>query len=211
MSGCLKLMLLGLACVALLIVGVILLIDSTNSGDKVKKGVVEVIDAARGSGDAPPGQPEIVEKVVEKVVEVEVEKIVEVEKKEPLPSRFVERRKVDTAELWNGLTVESAVETREGEFATAERERDGGFQLAVELKLSIPKHQAHRTGQIESGIAQAASGSGENAEEREGFTLLSCALRGQDEAGAAVPDPLGSHSVPAQFFRLRDGLGIDPS
>ena len=139
MSGCLKLMLLGLACVALLIVGVILLIDSTNSGDKVKKGVVEVIESARGSGNAPSGQPEIVEKVVEKVVEVEVEKIVEVEKKEPLPSRFVERRTVDTAELWNGLTVESAVETREGGFATAERERDGGFQLAVELKLSIPK------------------------------------------------------------------------
>jgi len=96
----------------------------------------------RGKGER--GVPETTEpevKVVERVVEkvVEVEKIVEVEKKEPLPSRYVDRRTIDTVKLWNGLEVRSVVETEEGGHATAERGRDDSFQLGLELKLTIPR------------------------------------------------------------------------
>ncbi|MCB1229166.1 MAG: hypothetical protein KDN19_02805 [Verrucomicrobiae bacterium] len=131
--GCLKLIAICVASVVLLIVALVLLIDFTDSGDRVKKGVVDVVEAARGPGETP--EPEVVERVVEKVVE----KIVEVEKKEPLPSRYVDRRTVDTVELWNGLTVTSAVQTEQGELATVERDRDESFQLELELTLTIPK------------------------------------------------------------------------
>lgn len=136
-GGCLKLIAICIGSVVLLIVAVVLLIDFTDSGDRVKKGVVEVVEAARGPGE--PGDPEVVVKEVEVEKVVEVEKIVEVEKKDPLPTRYVDRRTVDTVELWNGLNVTSAVQTVQGKRATAERDRDESFQLELELKLTVPK------------------------------------------------------------------------
>lgn len=130
--GCLRLAVMALACGVLIVAGAIWLIDLTGTGDKVKRGLIEVL----GTG---PREPEvkIVEKVVEKIVEVP--KIVEVEKKEPLPSKYVDRKPIDTATLWNGLSVTSQVQTREGGHATVELAKNESFQLSVSMTLTIPK------------------------------------------------------------------------
>jgi hypothetical protein len=64
---------------------------------------------------------------------------VEVEKKEPIPNRFVASKKIDTAELWNGLNVQSKIETSEGGHATAERANDSSYGIEVTVNLTLPK------------------------------------------------------------------------
>ena len=78
------------------------------AGSKVKRGVIEVIEAAKA-----PVEPEI----VVKEVAVEREKIVKVEvpaSPEPLPSKYISRRTIDTAQMYNGLQVRSELEMVEG-------------------------------------------------------------------------------------------------
>ncbi|MCB1087308.1 MAG: hypothetical protein KDM63_09705, partial [Verrucomicrobiae bacterium] len=132
-ATCLKWLGVIFAAMLLLAIGMVALIDLTNSGDKVKNAVAKRL----GITEPKAVEPKVIEKVVEKIVEVP--KIVEVEKKEPLPSRYVDRRTIDTVELWNGLSVKSEVQTLEGGFATAERGKDESFQLEISMNLSIPK------------------------------------------------------------------------
>jgi hypothetical protein len=135
--GCLRLMLLAGGSAVLFVVLLVLLIDFTNTGEKVKKGLAEAVASGLEPAQAPVAEPQVIERVVEKVVEVP--KIVEVEKKEPLPSRYVDRRAIDTVELWNGLSVSSEVKTQEGGHATAELAKDESFQLAISMNLTIPR------------------------------------------------------------------------
>lgn len=125
---------------ALLAVAALLaVIDWTDSGEAVRRRLATWIypPAAAAAKAAPSQSPQTVERVVEKIVEVP--KIVEVEKKEPLPSRHVPRKAIDTVELWNGLSVTSAIQTSEGAHATAERASEASFQLQLAMNLSIPK------------------------------------------------------------------------
>lgn len=96
-------------------------------------------------GDSPASAPRSEPLVVEKVVEVPVEKIVEkvvekiVEVKPPLPSKYVDWKKVDIAKLWSEIPVKTEVVTEQGETAAKERAREESYQLEMKLKLTVPK------------------------------------------------------------------------
>ena len=127
-AGCLKLGILMALCLFFFIVLIYLLVD-LNRGT-----VVALIREIR--------KPEVVEVEVEKIVEKEVvkEKIVEVEKKEPLPSRYLSRKTIDTVKLWNGLNVESELQTLESPVsATGAREDDSSFEVRVNVNFGLPK------------------------------------------------------------------------
>ncbi|MEM6915177.1 MAG: glycoside hydrolase family 75 protein [Verrucomicrobiota bacterium] len=128
--------LLGVA----LLIGVLALIDATNSGGKVKKTLIEIL-GGEAEAPAPVVQEKIVEVEVpvETVVEKVVEKIVEVEKIPPMPSSYVSWKKVDVAELWSEIPVKTEVISTQGDIATKERERAESYGLEMTLNLTIPK------------------------------------------------------------------------
>ncbi len=137
-SGCGKFLLFGLLLFIAFWALLYLLIDVTNSGDRVRRL------AAKALGIQPQvvkSEPEvkIVEK--EKIVEVPVEKIVEkiVEVKPPMPSKWVDYQKIDLAKLWNGLNVESQVQAPQGDRASVVREMEDAFQIDMTLKMVTPK------------------------------------------------------------------------
>ena len=132
-GGCIAWPIVMTLCVA----GLVLLIDLTDSGDRVKGALLEL--AAKFREPAGPAEPRTVE--VEKIVEKVVEKIVEVpvETKPPLPGGYVPWQKIDTAELWNGIAVQSWVNGQPGEHAAAERLRDESYQVQLQLNVKIPR------------------------------------------------------------------------
>lgn len=132
---------LGLALLLLALV----VVDLTNSGEKIRRKLVSyLVETPQLSTPQPKKvEPTVVEKIVEvpveKVVERVVEKIVEVEKLPPLPSSYVPWQKVDTATLWSEILVETKLETAEGGIASQERERPESYQIEMRVKLTVPK------------------------------------------------------------------------
>lgn len=123
-------------------------IKLSGKGPAVKRALIAWLGGTpagtvNGTGDAPAIQRvEVpVEKVVEKVVKVPVEKIVEkiVEVKPPLPSGYVDWKKVDVATLWSEIPVKTEMVTEQGDTAAKERERDESFQIEMKVKLTVPK------------------------------------------------------------------------
>lgn len=130
-------MILGLA---VLIIALIV-VDLTNSGGTLKKSLIGFLGGETEREVVV--EKEVIEKEVEvpveKIVEKVVEKVVEVEVKPPMPSRYIAWRKIDTAELWSGIPVETRVVSVEGDTAVKERESDESYQIEMTLKLTIPK------------------------------------------------------------------------
>ena len=132
-----------------LVLGLVLgVIKISGKGPAVKRSIITWLGGSpagtsNGAGDAPAIQRvEVpVEKVVEKVVEVPVEKIVEkiVEVKPPLPSGYVDWKKVDVAKLWSEIPVKTEMVTEQGDTAVKERGREESFQIEMKVKLTVPK------------------------------------------------------------------------
>lgn len=145
-GGCLSTFAWMLVFVVASVIAFIVLVDMTNSGGKIKKGIADMIGLEESERVEPQaGEPRerVVEKIVrvpvETIVEKEVEKIVEVEVKPPMPSSYVSWQKIDTAKLWSGIPVETKMVTREGETAAKERERNESYQIKMTVELTIPK------------------------------------------------------------------------
>ena len=125
---------LGLA----FLVGILVIIDMTNSGGAVKKTLIGILG---GETEAPEPvvREKIVEVPVERVVEKVVEKIVEVEKIPPMPSSYVSWKKVDVAELWSEIPIKTEVVSEQGDIASKVREQDESYEIEMKLKLTVPK------------------------------------------------------------------------
>ncbi|MEM9284213.1 MAG: hypothetical protein AAGA96_20540, partial [Verrucomicrobiota bacterium] len=123
------------------LVACLVVIDLTNSGGPIKKRLITLLGGE--ATPAPPPAPRVVERIVEVPVETVVEKIVEktveVEVEPPMPSSYVSWKKVDAAELWSEIPVETRMETNQGETATVERERDESYRIEMSVNLTIPK------------------------------------------------------------------------
>lgn len=129
-SGCSRILLFLILC-SLMILPVLVYLFPRTFGS-VKRGVLEIIAATKE-------QPATITKTVEKIVEVEVEKIVEVPgPPPPLPSEYVARRTIDTAELYNGLLLRSVLDTQEGRSASVEREDPSGYEIELQLRIKVP-------------------------------------------------------------------------
>ena len=57
----------------------------------------------------------------------------------PLPSNFIPRKEVDVATLYNGITVETHVQTSEGTYATLERLDKDAYKVEFKLDVRVPK------------------------------------------------------------------------
>lgn len=57
----------------------------------------------------------------------------------PLPSKFVPRKDVDVATLFNGITIETKLETSQGNYASLEVGSPDAYKVEFQLKVHVPK------------------------------------------------------------------------
>ncbi|MEX2580117.1 MAG: glycoside hydrolase family 75 protein [Verrucomicrobiales bacterium] len=118
----------------------LILVDATNSGGRLKRGLIVLLGGDRAEEiSAVEPEPEVVEVPVEKIVERVVERVVEVEVDRPMPSSYVAWQKIDTAKLWSDIPVKTEIETTEGDTAVREREREDSYRIEMRVKLTVPK------------------------------------------------------------------------
>ena len=81
---------------------------------------------------------EVPREVVKEVPRV-VERIVEKEVQPPLPSAFVPKTDVDVTKLFNGIKIETKLQTTEGSFASLERENPDAYQVKFQIDVKVPR------------------------------------------------------------------------
>lgn len=97
-----------------------------------------MLDAWRGIKPDPEIVVEVREKIVE--VEVEVEKLVPGPAvTPPLPSKWVPRKEIDTATLYNGLVTRASLEEVEGRTASLERVTDASYGVEIKVRITVPR------------------------------------------------------------------------
>ncbi len=116
----------------LLVVLGMLIMPFTPFASKLKKFVAEMVENSRKG------------KVIDREVLVPKEVIKEVIREvpappPPLPSKFVPRKDVDVATLFNGITIESKLETSEGNFASLSAADPDAYKVEFKVKVNVPK------------------------------------------------------------------------
>ena len=128
----------------LAIIGLALLLPFTPYAGRIKRGIQDIVRAARE------GDPKIITKEILREIEVpkevvkEVVREVEVIKEvpappPPLPEEYIPRKEVDVASLFNGITINSTLVTEQGTFASLERLDPKAYQAEFQLTVRVPK------------------------------------------------------------------------
>jgi Fungal chitosanase of glycosyl hydrolase group 75 len=130
---------LALRLLVLLIVALLLVIPFTPVAGRIKAALKELVTAASG-------KQEVITREVEKRVEVPVTKevIKEVIKEvpappAPLPDSFVPKKEVDVATLFNGIQIQTKLETAEGNYASLERTNPEAYRASFQVSIRVPK------------------------------------------------------------------------
>lgn len=124
----------------LVIIALLLVLPFTPFAGKIKRGIKEIL-AARS------GKPEVIIKEVDRPVEKRVEVpreivrevVKEVPVQEPLPERYIPRKEVDVATLYNGITIQTKLQTEQGTFASLERQNADAYKAEFQLSIRVPK------------------------------------------------------------------------
>ncbi len=125
----------------LLIILTGLLLPFTPYAGKLKRGIEAIIAAARGGSERIVTRDVPREVIKEVPVTKEVIKQVEVirEVQPPLPEKYIPRKEVDVASLFNGITVKTKLLTEEGGFASLERLDPESYKAEFQLSIRVPK------------------------------------------------------------------------
>jgi hypothetical protein len=112
-----------------------LLLPFTPFAGKIKKGIQNIVKSARGPKDRV-----ITRDVIKEVPVVrEVTKEVIKEIQPPLPEKFIPRKDIDVASLFNGVTVKTKLLTEQGSFASLERLDPESYKAEFQLSIRVPK------------------------------------------------------------------------
>lgn len=126
----------------LLILLILLVLPFTPYASRIKKTIGEYVDKARETKVIYRDVPKTVveEKTVFQEKTVVKEKIVEIPAPPPpLPSKFVSRKEMDVATLYNGITIQTKLDTAEGTYASVERGDKDAYTVEFQLKIRVPK------------------------------------------------------------------------
>lgn len=119
-----------------------MILPFTPYAGKIKKLIGEYVEKSRETKVIYRDVPKTVveEKTVIQEKTVLKEKIVEVPAPPPpLPSKFVPRKEMDVATLYNGITIQTKLDTQEGTYASVERSDKDAYTVDFQLKIRIPK------------------------------------------------------------------------
>lgn len=116
-----------------------LLLPFTPFAGKIKKGIQDIVESARSTKERiiTRDVPRDVIKEVPVVKEVTKEVIKEVQP--PLPDKYIPRKDIDVATLFNGITVKTNLLTEQGGFASLERLDPESYKAEFQLSIRVPK------------------------------------------------------------------------
>lgn len=120
-----------------------LLLPFTPFAGKIKRAIQEIVESARSTKervitrDVP---RDVIRDVVREVpVTKEVTREVVREVQPPLPDKYIARKDIDVATLYNGITVKTKLITEEGGFASLERLDPEAYKAEFQLSIRVPK------------------------------------------------------------------------
>lgn len=120
----------------------VMILPFTPYAGKIKRVIGEYVDKSRETKVVYRDVPKTVveEKTVFQEKTVVKEKIVEIPAPPPpLPSKFVARKEMDVATLYNGITIQTKLDTQEGTYASVERGDKDAYTVDFQLKIRVPK------------------------------------------------------------------------
>ncbi len=118
----------------------LIVLPFTPTASRIKKALIEIARTASST--------KIIKNDVTKEVEVRVPEIRVVEKVRevqvqapptPLPDKFVPRKEMDVTTLYNGITINTKLETSEGGHAIKEVEDPDAYKVTFNLSVRVPK------------------------------------------------------------------------
>lgn len=120
-----------------------LLLPFTPFAGKIKRAIQEIVASARSTKERVVTRDvprDVVREVpVTKEVLREVTKEVVREVQPPLPDKYIARKDIDVATLYNGITVKTKLITEEGGFASLERLDPEAYKAEFQLSIRVPK------------------------------------------------------------------------
>ena len=125
----------------LVIIATGLVLPFTPIAGRIKRGIQDIVRSARGGAPAQVITKEVVKEVPKEVVkEVVKEVIKEVPAPPPpLPEKYIDRKEVDVASLFNGITVKTNLVTEQGGFASLERLDPEAYKAEFQLSIRVPR------------------------------------------------------------------------
>lgn len=127
--------------VFLLILLAALLLPFTPYAGKAKRALQEIIESARTTKERIITREVPVTRDVIREVPVTREVVKEVlrEVQPPLPEKYIPRKEIDVASLFNGITVKTKLITEDGGFASLERRDPESYKAEFQLSVRVPK------------------------------------------------------------------------
>jgi hypothetical protein len=121
----------------LLLLGIILLLVAlpfTPYAGKIKRALVDISQGKTTIREVIREVPKEIVRVQEKKVIVEVPA-----PPPPLPDRFIARKEADVATFFNGMTINTKLETNQGSFASLERLDPEAYKVQFQVSIRVPK------------------------------------------------------------------------
>lgn len=116
-----------------------LLLPFTPFAGKIKKGIQDIVESARGTKERVITRDVTRDVIKEVPVVKEVTKEVIKEVQPPLPEKYIPRKDIDVASLFNGITVKTNLLTEQGSFASLERLDPESYKAEFQLSIRVPK------------------------------------------------------------------------
>ncbi len=116
-----------------------LLLPFTPFAGKIKKGIQDIVESARSTKERIITRDVMRDVIKEVPVVKEVTKEVIREVQPALPEKYIPRKDIDVASLFNGITVKTNLLTEQGSFASLERLDPESYKAEFQLSIRVPK------------------------------------------------------------------------
>lgn len=124
----------------LLIIATVLILPFTPYAGKIQRGLKDIVSGTRDATERIITKDRVVTKEVPVTKEVIKEVIKEVPAPPPpLPDKFIPRKEVDIATLFNGITVKTDLFTEQGTFASLEVLDPEAYKVQFQVSVRVPK------------------------------------------------------------------------
>lgn len=116
-----------------------LVLPFTPFAGKIKQGIQDIVASARSTKERIVTRDVMRDVIKEVPVFKEVTKEVIREVQPPLPEKYIPRKDIDVATLFNGITVKTNLITEQGSFASLERLDPEAYKAEFQLSIRVPK------------------------------------------------------------------------
>lgn len=124
----------------LLIIATLVILPFTPYAGKIQRGLKDIVSGARETTERIVTKDRVVTKEVPVVKEVIKEVVKEVPAPPPpMPDKYIPRKEVDIASLYNGITIKTDLLTEQGTFASLERLDPEAYKVQFQLSIRVPK------------------------------------------------------------------------